>query len=92
MLLTFQFFMLLLSQTVFLIMVVILTTLLNNLLVGLTTSNISELMKKAEAETTSFMLRELLEEYLDKEPDIVLKANRKITLFRKILTVKEALR
>ena len=49
-------------------------------------------MKKAEAETTSFMLRELLEEYLDKEPDIVLKANRKITLFRKILTVKEALR
>ena len=84
--------MVLLSQTVFLIMVVILTTLLNNLLVGLTTSNISELMKKAEAETTSFMLRELLEEYLDKEPDIVLKANRKITLFRKILTVKEALR
>ena len=80
-----------LSQTIFLIMVIILTTLLNNLLIGLTTSNISDLMKKAKTETTFFMLRDLLDEYSRRNPRIVLQPNRKITLHRKIVTVKNTL-
>ena len=81
-----------LSQTIFLIMVIILTTLLNNLLIGLTTSNISDLMKKGKTETTFFMLRDLLDEYSRRNPRIVLQPNRKITLHRKIVTVKDTLR
>ena len=84
----------LVTQLVFLVMV-ILTTLLNNLLIGLTTSNITELMKKANDETTSAMLRSLKYEYRckwsfnDKHPNLILKQKGKVILYKRILRVMD---
>ena len=76
------------EELVFLVMVIILTTLLNNLLIGLTTSNVSELMEKAKEETTISMLRDILDYYGCKDPKLCFEENGKLVITNEIITSK----
>ena len=51
------------EQVIFIGFVFIITIMLNNLLIGMTTSNVQKLMEEANRETTLFMLREIIDFY-----------------------------
>ena len=51
------------QQMVFMAFVVIMTIMLNNLLIGLTTSNVHELIREVQREKTLFMLQDIIDYY-----------------------------
>ena len=68
-------------QVVFIIFVFLLTILLNNLLIGLTTSNVEAMMKEAHNEKTKFMLQDIITFYEKIPQQLQLQVPYEITIY-----------
>ena len=69
------------QQVVFIIFVFLLTILLNNLLIGLTTSNVEAMMKEAHNEKTKFMLQDIITFYEKIPQQLQLQVPDKIIIY-----------
>ena len=68
------------QQVVFIFFVFLLTILLNNLLIGLTTSNVEAMMKEAHNEKTKFMLQDIISFYEKRPQQLQLQVPDNITI------------
>ena len=69
------------QQVVFIFFVFLLTILLNNLLIGLTTSNVEAMMKEAHNEKTKFMLQDIITFYEKRPQQLQLQVPDKIIIY-----------